>query len=113
MFILRLFLNALTVMVVAYLVPGVTVRNFWAALFAAIVIGLVNAILRPVLKVLSLPLTILTLGLFSLVINALMFWLASKLVPGFDVAGFGPAFWGALLFWLVSWATNSLLAEKR
>jgi len=111
MFLIRLFFNTLAVIFVAYIVPGVTVRNFWTALLAAIVIGLVNAVIRPILSILSLPINILTLGLFSLVINALMFWLASAIVPGFEVAGFGPAFWGALVFWCVSWATNVLLAK--
>ncbi len=105
----RLFLNALAVMVVAYLVPGVSVTSFPSAFIAAIVIGLVNALIRPLVSLLSLPITILTLGLFTFVINALMFWLAAKIVPGFDIAGFWPAFWGSLVFWIVSWLTNSLL----
>ncbi len=107
----RLFLNALAVMVVAYLVPGVSVTSFPSAFIAAIVIGLVNALIRPLVLLLSLPVTILTLGLFTFVINALMFWLASKIVPGFDISGFWPAFWGSLVFWIVSWLTNSLLIE--
>ena len=109
-FLLRILINAFAVMAVAYFVPGVTVRNFWIALLAALVIGLINAFVRPVLLILSLPITILTLGLFTLIINALMFWLASKFVPGFDVQGFGAAFWGSIIFWLVSWLTNGLLA---
>ena len=109
-FLLRVLVNAFAVMAVAYFVPGVTVRNFWVALLAALVIGLINAFVRPVLLILSLPITILTLGLFTLIINALMFWLASKFVPGFDVQGFGAAFWGSIIFWLVSWLTNGLLA---
>jgi len=108
--IVRILLNALAVMAVAYFVPGVTVRNFWSAVLAAIVIGLVNALIRPVLSILSLPITILTLGLFTLILNALMFWLASVFVPGFDVNGFGAAFWGSVVFWLVSWITNGLIA---
>jgi putative membrane protein len=100
-------------MAAAYIVPGITVKNFWVALIAAIVIGLVNALIRPVLLLLTLPINIVTLGLFTLVINALMFWLAATLVKGFDVAGFGPAFWGALVFWLVSWFTNALFAKGK
>ncbi|MFA6429559.1 MAG: phage holin family protein [Patescibacteria group bacterium] len=110
-FLLRLLLNALTVLLVAYVVPGVVVSSFFVALIAALVIGFVNAIIRPIVSLLSLPVTLLTLGLFTLVINALMFWLASGLVPGFRVEGFGPAFWGAVVFWLVSWATNELLGN--
>ncbi len=110
--LLRLLLNALAVMAVAYLIPGVRVSGFVAAFIAAIVIGLVNALIRPILELLSLPITLLTLGLFSLIINALMFWLASALVPGFEVAGFASAFWGGLVFWIVSWATNSMIGKR-
>lgn len=110
--LVRIFLNALAVMFVTQLVPGVTVKDFPTAIIAALVIGLVNALLGPILHLLSLPLTILTLGLFSLVINALLFWLAATIVPGFNVSGFGPAFWGGLVFWVVSWITNSLIVER-
>jgi putative membrane protein len=109
----RFILNALAVMATAYIVPGISVSNFWAALIAAIVIGLINALVRPILLILTLPINILTLGLFTLVINALMFWLASTIVKGFDVANFTAAFLGALVFWLVSWFTNALLGAAR
>ena len=111
--ILRWLLNALTVMLVAYVVPGVRVTSFWAALLAALVIGIVNALIRPLILLLTLPVNILTLGLFTFVINALMFWLASTIVKGFYVDGFGPAFWGALMFWAVSWLTNGLLKDRK
>lgn len=109
----RILLNALAVMLVAYLVPGVTVSGFPMAFLAALVIGLINALIRPLIELLSLPITILTLGLFTLVINALMFWLASAIVPGFTVSGFGAAFWGGLVFWVVSWLTNALIAKAK
>lgn len=109
--LLRLILNALAVILVSYIVPGVQVNGFFTAFITAFVIGLINAVIRPILLVLSLPINILTLGLFTLVINALMFWLASALVPGFQVAGFGAALIGALVFWLVSWASNALVRE--
>ncbi len=109
--LLRLVLNALAVILVSYIVPGVQVNGFFTAFITAFVIGLINAVIRPILLVLSLPINILTLGLFTLVINALMFWLASALVPGFQVAGFGAALVGALVFWLISWATNALVRE--
>ncbi|MFA5935844.1 MAG: phage holin family protein [Patescibacteria group bacterium] len=111
--LLRFVLNALAVMATAYIVPGITVANFWVALIAAIVIGVVNALVRPILLILTLPINILTLGIFTLVINALMFWLAAYLVKGFDVASFGTAFLGALVFWVVSWFTNALLVEAK
>jgi len=113
MFIVRWVVNALAVMLAAYLVPGVSVRDFWSALIAAIVIGLVNAIVRPLAIILTLPINIITLGLFTLVINALMFWLASSIVPGFKVDGFWPAFGGALVFWAVSWLSNAFLKEAK
>lgn len=111
--LLRLVINALAVLLVSRLVPGVSVSGFGSALVAAIVIGFVNALIRPVFALLSFPITVLTLGLFTLVINALMFWLASAFVPGFQVAGFWAAFFGAIVFWLVSWITNGLISEGR
>lgn len=110
--LLRLFLNALAVMLVTYLVPGVIVSDFPHALIAAIVLGLINALIRPVLTLLSFPVTILTLGFFTLVINAFLFWLAAELVPGFQVQGFAAAFWGGLVFWLMSWATNTFIVRR-
>lgn len=112
MFIILWIINALAVMLTAYLVPGVIVSSFWSALIAAVVIGLVNAIIRPLALLLTLPINILTLGLFTLVINALMFWLASALVPGFTVTGFWAAFIGALVFWIVSWLSNSIVKRN-
>lgn len=110
--LVRLFLNALAVMIATQLIPGVIVTDFAHAFLAAIILGVVNALIRPILSLLSLPLTVLTLGLFTLVINALMFWLASGLVPGFTVQGFVAAFWGALVFWIVSWLSNVFIVER-
>jgi putative membrane protein len=110
--ILRWLISALSVIVTAYVVPGVSVANFWTALVAALIIGLINALIRPLILLLTLPVNILTLGLFTLVINALMFWLASSIVKGFDVANFQAAFFGALVFWLVSWLVNGLFGTK-
>jgi len=109
--LVRWLLSALSVIVVAYVVPGVHVTSFWSALIAALVIGLVNALIRPLILLLTLPVNILTLGLFTLVINALMFWLAASIVKGFDVNGFAAAFWGALVYWLVSWVVNGLFKD--
>lgn len=110
--IARLLLSALGVMLVAYLVPGIAVASFWVALIAAIVIGLVNSLVRPVLHVLALPITILTLGLFTLIVNAACFGLAAWLVPGFTVAGFGPAFWGAIALSVYGWLVNVLISDE-
>lgn len=99
--IVNWILNALALLVVARLVPGFQVAGLGSALWAALVIGFVNATLGGVLKLLTLPLTVLTLGLFWLVINALMLELASWFVPGFHLAGFWAAFWGAIILSLV------------
>jgi putative membrane protein len=112
MLLLRWVLSALSVIVTAYIVPGVRIANVWTAFVAALIIGLVNALVRPILILLTLPVNIITLGLFTLIINALMFWLASSIVKGFDVANFSAAFWGALVFWLVSWFVNGLFGTK-
>jgi putative membrane protein len=104
--------NALCLLGVAHVVPGVEVVNFKAALLAAAVLGLINTFIRPVLSLLTLPVTILTLGLFSFVLNALMFGLAAYFLAGFNVSGFWPALFGALGFGLLSWIANSLLIDK-
>ncbi|WP_198970343.1 phage holin family protein [Xylophilus sp. ASV27] len=96
--ILKWLLHAAALLLVAYIYSGVEVKNFTAALIAAAVIGLLNAVLRPVLVVLTLPVTVLTLGLFLFVINALMFWAASGLLSGFHVTGFGAALLGSLIY---------------
>ncbi|MFA6426925.1 MAG: phage holin family protein [Candidatus Magasanikbacteria bacterium] len=110
--ILRWLFNAVVLLGIAYYLPGVGVSGFYSALIAALVLGLVNAIIRPLLILLTLPVNILTLGLFTLVINALMFWLASTVVKGFDVAGFWPAFWGALIMTISGWFTGALLKKS-
>lgn len=101
--LIRLLVNAIALICVAYVVPGIAVSGIGGALLAALILGIVNAVLRPILFVLSLPLEILTLGLFTLVINALLFWLVGALHVGLSVAGFWPAFWGALVMAIVSW----------
>ncbi|OGH92111.1 MAG: hypothetical protein A2534_02830 [Candidatus Magasanikbacteria bacterium RIFOXYD2_FULL_39_9] len=109
--ILRWLVSAVTLMLVAYYIPGIVVENFYSAAIAALILGLINALIRPLLILLTLPINILTLGLFTLVINALMFWLASSIVKGFYVVGFWPAFWGALIMWLASWLVSSLFKK--
>jgi putative membrane protein len=108
--LLHWLVSSLSLMVVAYLLPGIRLEGIGAALIAPIVIGLVNATVGFVLKILTLPLTVLTLGLFWLVINALMLQLAAYLMPGFFVAGFWWAFVGAILLSIVSMILRSLIA---
>ncbi|MEN9557732.1 MAG: hypothetical protein RL141_101 [Candidatus Parcubacteria bacterium] len=102
----RWIISATALFLVAFIVPGVTVENPWNALMAALVIGLVNLFIRPILVILTLPVTVLTLGLFTLVINAILFWFVSTIVDGFVVEGVMAAFLGAFAYWLIAWAGN-------
>jgi putative membrane protein len=96
-FLLHLVLTAVALLIVANVVSGVHIGGFLPALIGALILGVVNAFVRPIMIVLTLPLTIVTLGLFLFVVNALMFWLAAALVPGFQIGGFGAALLGSLL----------------
>ncbi len=107
--LLTWFINAVAVYATATFVPDITVKSIWSALLAALVLGLVNTFVRPILMLLSLPLIVATLGLFLLVINALMLLLASALLPGFEVKGFFTAILGATLISLVSFVLGSVL----
>jgi putative membrane protein len=102
--LLQWVLTALAIWIVSQLIPGFKVSGATSALIAAVVIGFVNATLGLFLKIVTFPLTLLTFGLFWLVINALMIELASAIVPGFHVAGFAAAFWGAIVLSLVNMA---------
>lgn len=110
--LLRWLASALALLAVAYLIPSVTVAGFGVALVAALVIGLVNALLGTVLRFLTKPLSCLTLGLFSLVLNAFLFWLAAQLVDGFDVAGPLAALLGALLYGAIAGVIAGLLGGR-
>jgi len=111
--IARWFLNALALMLVAYMYSGVQVTGIAAALIAALVLGLVNALIRPVLILLTLPVTILTLGLFIFIINALMFWLVAEMVDGFKVSGFTAALLGSLMFSVITMLTSFLIPDGK
>ena len=106
-------LNAIALLAVAYLFPGVQVQDWQTAAIAALVLGLVNALIKPILVILTLPVTILTLGLFLLVINALLFWAVASFVPGFSVSSFGGAFIGALLYSVITWLLSMLIPDKK
>ncbi|MCJ0765808.1 phage holin family protein [Variovorax terrae] len=107
--IFKWLLSAASLLFVAYLYSGVEVKNFTSALIAAFVIGLLNTVVRPVLVVLTLPVTLVTLGLFLFVINALMFWAAASVLDGFHVRGFGAALLGSLLYSALSIVIESAL----
>ncbi len=109
--LLRWLLSATALLLVAYLYSGVEVRGFSGALLAALVIGLFNTIVRPVLVLLTLPITLVTLGLFLFVINALMFWAASGVLSDFHVRGFGAALLGSLLYSVIGLVIESALGD--
>lgn len=108
-FIFKFILVALAIMGVAYLVPGFIVVSFWSALLLAVVMAVINTLVRPILIVLTLPITILTLGIFILILNALLLWFGSSLVFGVSIESFAAAFWGSILISLASWIINSWL----
>ena len=111
--LIRWIVNAAALMLVAYLYPGVSVTSFGAAMVAALVLGLVNAVIRPILVLLTLPVTLLTLGLFLFVINALLFWLVAEVVQGFHVAGFGSALLGSILYSVITLITSWLFFRRK
>lgn len=106
-------INALALIAVAYLMPNISVASFTTALVAALVLGLVNAVVRPVLVLLTLPATILTLGLFIFILNGLLFWMVGSFIDGFHVAGFWAGVFGAIVFSLISWLLSALILKDR
>jgi putative membrane protein len=110
-FIVRVIVNGLALIAVAYLVPGVHVTGFVGAVIAAFVLGIVNAVLRPILILLSLPIEILTLGLFTFIINALLFYFVGKIHIGLTVNGFGAALIGSIVLSIVSWLLSLVFAR--
>jgi putative membrane protein len=106
-------INAVALMAVAYLLPGITVASFVTALIAALVLGLVNAVIKPILILLTLPVTLLTLGLFIFVINGLLFWFVGSFIDGFVVSGFWWGMLGAFVYSIVSWLLSALLLPAR
>jgi putative membrane protein len=106
-------INAAALLVLPYLMASIRVESIPTALIAALLLGLVNTFIRPLLVLLTLPVTLVTLGLFIFVINALLFWLVGSFVQGFHVAGFWSAFFGAILYSIISWALSAILLAKR
>jgi len=109
--IIKWLINTVAVTIAAFLIPGVKLTGLGAALLAAVVLGLVNAVIKPIFIILTLPINILTLGLFTLVINALMVLLVGKLVPGFEVSGFGWAMLFSIILTIVSAILNAMTKE--
>lgn len=111
--LIALVLNALALLITAYIVPGFEVENFTAAVLAAIVIGVVNTFIKPILSILTAPINMLTLGLFSFVVNAVMLYLAAFVVPGFDIEGAMAAILGAVVLAVVSAILSTLVSEVK
>lgn len=106
-------LNAIALLAVTYLLPSIQVSSFGTALLAALGLGLINTLVRPVLAILTLPITVITLGIFYLVLNGLLFWLASAFIPGFVVQGFASAIVGAILYGVIAWALSALIPNNK
>jgi len=100
------------ILVASYAVDGIQVQGFFTGLWAAVILGVLNAFLRPVLIVLTLPLTILTFGLFTFVINAVLLMMVSGILSGFHIEGFWPAVWGSLIISVVSWFLNTFISGR-
>jgi putative membrane protein len=111
-FLLRVLINAVAIYLAAAIVPGIEISGLPAALGAGLVLGLINAIVRPVLIILTLPVTLLTLGLFLFILNGLCLWLTSVVVNGFEVHGVGAAVLGALLVSVVSWILTAFVSDR-
>jgi putative membrane protein len=111
-FLLRVGVNAIAIVLAASILPGIEVDGIVPLLAAAVLLGLVNAFVRPVLLILTLPITLVTLGLFLFVLNGFCFWLVAWLVKGFHVAGFGSALLGALVVSVASWVVTALISDS-
>lgn len=111
-FIIRFAINVITILLLANYMPGFDVSGWGAAIIFALALGVINAIIKPVIMILTLPINLLTIGLFTLVINALLFWLASAIVFGVEVTSVGAAFGGAFVLSIVSWIASGLTDRK-
>jgi putative membrane protein len=109
--IIRLAVNVFALLVVEYVVPGFVLKDIWTAVVAAVAIGIVNTLIKPVLQLIALPISILTLGIGAFLINVLLLWGTSRLVPGFYIASFTTAVLGSLVLSLVTWFLHKLARE--
>jgi len=110
--LLRWLMLTAAILLAAYLVSGIEVHGFWSAFLAAAILGILNAFFRPILLILTLPLNILTLGLFTFVINAFLLKMVSGVISGFEVHGFWPAVLGSVVISIVSWVLSSFVNER-
>lgn len=105
-------LNALALLAVAYLIPNINVANIWIALIAAVVIGLANVLIKPILVILTLPITLITLGLFIFVINGVLFWAVGHFLQGFEVRTLLAGIVGAVAYSVISWILSAIVIDK-
>jgi putative membrane protein len=110
--LIRWLIVTVAIILASYLLDGIEVKNFFSAFFAAAALGILNALFRPILIVLTLPINILTLGLFTFLINALMLKMASGIIPGFEVHGFWTAIFGSLIISTISWLLNAFISDR-
>ncbi|MDP2922297.1 MAG: phage holin family protein [Candidatus Omnitrophota bacterium] len=111
-FLLRWFINSLALLAVTYIIKGIEIANITTVFVAALILGIINAFLRPLITLVTLPINILTWGLFTFIINGFLFYLASKIVKGFSIANFWTAFFGALLYSVISLLLNILINKE-
>ena len=109
--ILKLAINIFTLLIVAYLVPGFALTDIWSATVTAVIMGVVNTFIKPILQIITLPISILTFGIFALLINVLLLWGISYLVPGFKIEGFTTALIASIVLSLVSWFLHKLATD--
>lgn len=102
-FIIHWLISAVALLVVAYFLSGVIIDSFFTAIVAALVLGIANAIIRPIILIITLPINIITLGIFTLIINALMLWLVHLFIPGFTIVNFTTAIWAGIIYCAINW----------
>jgi putative membrane protein len=110
--VIRWLILTVAIILASYLIDGIRVSGFFSALFTALILGILNAFFRPIVLILTLPVNIMTLGLFTFVINAFMLKMASGVITGFEVYGFWPAVFGSLIISIVNWVLSSFIHEK-
>ena len=106
-------INAAALFALPYIFDSIRVDTFYTALIVALILSIINTIIRPILLLLTLPITLLTLGLFIFVLNGLLFWFVASFVKGFTIAGFWPAVFGAIVYSLISWAASAMLLDEK
>lgn len=111
-FIITWLISSISLIIVAYFIPGISFTSFYIVLFTAIVLGIINAIIRPLIIILTIPINVITLGIFTFFINALMFWLAHLIISGFQITNFMAAFWGAIVYWIINLLLNIIFTKE-